>query len=172
MHPWADVKHLFEVDDGMLPDIYVENLSDPEIVSAYEWVMGQCTVERSPTLWSREQERDIPIWEVRNPARDFVEGRVESFRHCLTGLRLDGVVLPTLSICVEQGGLSFDYRPGDGWNDQTVLALFRFLLALKANAPNAKIFQANEGYDKSPNPEFAVALASFEATPSNNSLQA
>jgi hypothetical protein len=172
MSPWADVKHLFEIDEGMLPDIYVENLSVQEIVRAYEWVMSQCAIAHSPTLWSKEQERDIPIKEVLHPARDFFEGRVETFRHCLAGLRIDGVVLPELSISVEQGGLSFDYRPGDGWNEQTVLALFKFLQALKGTVPNARIFQADEGCYASPNPEFAVAFSNFEAAPSNNSLQA
>jgi hypothetical protein len=172
MGPWSDVKHLFEIDDGMLPDIYVENLSNEEIVWAYEWVMRQCTIAHSPTLWSKDQKRDIPIKEVLHPAREFVGGRVESFRHCLAALRIDGVEMPELSISVERGGVSFDYRPGADWNEQKVFAMFRFLLALKRNVPNARILQADEGSYSNPNSEFAVAFANFEAMPSNDSLQA
>src|SRR5690554_7191617 len=145
MNPWPQVKHLFEVDDGMLPDIYVENLANEEIVSIYEWVMSQCAVAHSPTLWSREQQMDIPIQDVQYPARQFIEGKVDTFRHCLAGLKIEGILLPELSVSVEEGGVSFDYRPGEGWNEETVFALFKFLRALKERVPRARIFQADEG---------------------------
>ena len=172
MSLWSEIKHLFEVDEGMLPDIYVENLSDEEIVTAYEWVMGQCIIARAPTLWSKEQEREILIKSIRQPAKEFVAGKVESFRHCLEGLKIDGVVLPELSVCVENGGLSFDYRPGAAWNEEAVLALFSFLRSLKTKVPGARIFQADEGCYSSPSPEFGAVFSSFLATPSHNSLQA
>jgi hypothetical protein len=171
MNPWLDVKHLFETDDGMLPDIYVENLSGEQIVSAYDWVMSQCSIAHDPTLWSKAKEIDIPIREVQHPARQFVAGNVETFRHCLTGLSVGGVMLPELSVSVEHGGISFDYRAGDGWNEKTVFALFQFLHHLKMLFPNAYIFQADEGCYSSPNVQFAEALLSFEPPPSNYSLQ-
>lgn len=145
MNPWPTVKHFFEVDDGMLPDIYVENLMTEQTVAAYEWIMSQCSIANSPTLWSIEKEIDIPIRELQYPAREFAAGRVETFRHCLAGLSVNGVELPQLSVSVEDGGISFDYRAGEGWNEKTVLTLFEFLYQLKNLFPNARIFQADEG---------------------------
>jgi len=37
MNTWIYVKLLFEIDDGSLPDIYVENLSYDQIVAVYEF---------------------------------------------------------------------------------------------------------------------------------------
>jgi hypothetical protein len=110
MNPWLHVKHLFETDDGMLPDIYVENLTSNQIVAAYEWIMGQCSIAHDSMLWSKEKKIDILIREVQHPAKEFVAGNVESFRQCLAGLSIGGVMLPDLSVSVESGGVSFDYR--------------------------------------------------------------
>ncbi|MBE5316821.1 MAG: hypothetical protein H4O13_15625 [Xanthomonadales bacterium] len=106
--PWQNVKHLFQIDDGMLPDIYVENLTVEQTVVAYEWVMGQCSIANSPTLWSIEKEMDIPIRDVQYPAREFAAGKAGTFRHCLSGLCVSGVELPQLSVSIENGGISFD----------------------------------------------------------------
>jgi hypothetical protein len=84
------------------------------------------------------------------------------------------VSLPELSVSVEVGGISFDYRMGEGWNEQTVLALFEFLRQLKMLVPNARVFQADEGCYETPNAEFSEALVKFCSEPpsSNKSLQA
>jgi hypothetical protein len=163
MNLWEDVKQFFEVDDGLLPEIYIERLSNHELVSAYEWIMSRCTVARTSSVWSIEQQTDICITELCCPAQDFVEGRIESFRHGLADLHMDGVLLPELSVCIDQGTLSFDYRPGADWNEQAVLALFSLLRAIKTLAPNASVFHANEGCYETPNPEFAAAFTKFVA---------
>lgn len=163
MHPWPRVKHLFERDDGSLPDIFVENLLPDEIVVVYEWILGQCTIAGHPTLWSLETEQDIPIREVRYPARAYVQRKVESFRHCLAGLFVGKVELPMLSICVESEGISFDYRMGSEWGESEVLALFELLRQLCQLAPHARILQADEGGYSHPNIEFSKALQAYAA---------
>ena len=164
MNLWHHVKHLFEKDDGSLPDIYVENLSSEETVAVYEWLMGQCEIAHNPKLWSVEEQLDVPIREVVNPARAFAEGRVETFRHCLAGLRSYGVALPELSVSVEADGLSFDYRMGKHWTERTVLALFELLRQVQRLAPQARIFQADEGGHSCPNVEFSEAFTAYVAT--------
>lgn len=106
------------------------------------------------------------------PAREFATGNVEGFRHCLDGLIVSGVELPQLSVCMEDGVISFDYRAGTDWNEQTVLAQFEFQLQLKLLCPNARIFQADPGGYSTPNAESSEALLNFEPPPTNKSLQA
>lgn len=163
MKLWHHIKHLFEEDDGSLPDIYVENLSSAETVAVYEWLMGRCEIAHDPKLWSIEEQLDVPIREVSNPARAFVEGRVETFRHCLVGLRSHGIALPELSVCVEPDGLSFDYRMGEHWTECTVLALFELLRQVQRLAPQANIFQTDEGRHSCPNVEFSEAFTAYVA---------
>lgn len=163
MNPWPRVKHLFERDDGSLPDIFVENLSPNETVVVYEWLLSQCTVAGDPTLWSLETKQDVPIREVPYPARAFVQRKVESFRHCLAGLFVGEVELPTLSICLESEGVSFDYRMGSEWDDRKVVALFELLRQLHQLVPNARILQADEGGYLHPNIEFSEALKAYAA---------
>lgn len=164
MSPWPLVRHLFEYNDGSLPDIYVENLSSHEIVVVYEWIMSQCTIGGDPKLWSCEANQDVPIREITFPARTLIKGKVEEFHHCLEGLFVDGVKLPTHTIFVDQVGVTFDYRVGSEWGEREVLALFEFLRQLWQIAPNARIVQADEGaYSSKQNLEFSEALKAYVA---------
>jgi hypothetical protein len=57
MKLWLKVKHLFEQDDGSLPDIFVEGITPDQTVALYEWLMGQCEIYGDPTLWSIESSK-------------------------------------------------------------------------------------------------------------------
>jgi hypothetical protein len=158
MRLWPKVKHLFEKDDGSLPDIYVEGISPDQTIALYEWLMEQCEIYGSPTLWSIEKQLDIPIREIPQVARAFFQGRVESFRHGIVGLAIRDVLLPALSVCVDSDGLSLDFRKGAEWDEQKVAALFDLLLQFREKAPQANIKQCDEGSYLNPNEEFAEAL--------------
>lgn len=164
MNPWPQVKHLFEREDGSLPDIYLKNLSADEIIDIYEWLMKQCEIARNPTLWSIEKQQDIAIRDVSNPARAFVEGRVETFHHCLAELHSCDVALPELSVCVWPDSLSFDYRTGSHWTERNVIALFELLRQISLRAPKANLFQTDEGNYSNPNAEFSEAFTAYVAT--------
>ena len=160
---WQQVRELFEIDDGSLPDIFVENLSQTEIVAIYEWVMSQCSVFGNPVAWSITDKRDIAIKDISRPAQAFVEGNIEMFRHGLAGLSYDGHKLPELTICVEPEGISFDYRKGSAWNEHVLHALFQLLSEIKRIAPHAAINQAEEGSSNKPSQAFRSAFESFAA---------
>ncbi len=146
---WENIRHLFEIDDGSLPDVFVENMTNEQIVNVYNWVVSKSGIYGEPTLWSIKEERDIPIKEVKNPAQKFVNKEVETFRHELKNLVLNGIKMPTLTICVETEGVSFDYRKGKEWGPKEVNALFDFLILITRMAPDSKITQAEEGsYNK------------------------
>jgi hypothetical protein len=100
---------------------------------------------------------------IPRPAKAFVDGAIEMFRHGLAGLSFDGIELPSLTICVEPGGVSFDYCKGNEWNERTVGALFSFLAAIKRIAPNAVMSQDEEGYAEGPSEAFRNALKAYAA---------
>lgn len=158
---WLKVRHLFETDDGSLPDIFIQNLTDRQVVQIYNKVMEQSEIEGDPTLWSLEEEKDVPIKSVENPSQKFIEKKVDSFRHVINHHYINGVKIPTLSICVETKGVSFDYRMGNEWEEKQVSALFGLLSLLKEMAPNAKIFQANEGGYDQPSDIFATIFREY-----------
>ena len=123
--------------------------------------MGQCEISGDPTLWSVEKQQDIPIREVPDVGRAFIQGRVESFRHGLARLSVRGIPLPALTVCLDSDGLSFDYRPGPEWNEQTVEALSDMLRQVLQLAPQAQIKQADEGEYSHPNVEFTEAFEAY-----------
>lgn len=161
INPWQRMKHLFEIEDGSLPDIYVEDLSNDEIVDLYEWLMTQCEIARNPKLWSIEMQKNVPIRDVSRPAKAFVEGKVETFRHCLAELQINGIELPELSVSLEPNGISFDYRTGTEWTEQTAIALLELLRQMLLRAPRSRIFQTGEGAHEQPNIEFSEAFRAY-----------
>jgi hypothetical protein len=161
MNIWNELKHLFETDDGSLPDIFISNLTDQELIAAYEWLSTQCDASDQTTVWSKEKNQDILLNEIRFPARAFCDGQIESFHHWLKGLSINGVTLPELSICLFPNELVIDYRMGAEWNEENVLTLFALLRRLQQIAPQARISQADEGGYKHPNIEFTQALEAY-----------
>lgn len=152
---WENLRHLFENDDGSLPDIFVENMTKEQIVNVYNWIVSKAGIYGEPTLWSIKEDRDIPIKKVNNPAQKFVNQEVETFRHGLENFNLNGIKMPPLTICVETGGLSFDYRKGKDWGVKEVNALFDFLIMISQMSPDSKIIQAEEGSYETPSSEFS-----------------
>lgn len=164
---WPILRHLFEVDDGSLPDIFIKDLSSEQIVAVYEWLRVESSGTGDSTLWRIDLQQDVLVRNVPHPARDFVQGRVDSFRHCLAGLRVGDVELPPLTVSVESGGLSMDYRMGPDWNEQTLRALLELLRRVWAMAPHARILRADEGGHACPDLEFTQALRAYVAGGAN-----
>ena len=128
---WLQVRHLFEQDDGSLPDIFIVNISHEQKMVIYEWLIEQCSVSK----------RDA-----------------DNFRHRLIGLNYVGVELPEMTVCLAADELSLDYRMGVEWGEKAVTALFELLRQVYQISPQAIIFQADEGKSINPNVEFSQAL--------------
>ena len=163
MKLWEELHHLFEIDDGSLPDIFVENISPNESVEIYSWVLSLTKPYGQPTLWSLEEERDIKITELSNPALYYMQGKSESFRHGLVEFEICGTKIPQLSIAVNESGVEFDYRMRTEWEVKELDALFHFLYQIKRLAPTANIFQAYEGGYHKPNKEFSKSFNDYVA---------
>jgi hypothetical protein len=142
---WGELHELFETDDGSLPDIFVENLSNLDVQNIYCWVRSQSEVFGDPSLWDRVEQRGIPIKNIENPVSLVLVGRVEPFRDGLAGLSVSGIELPQLTIAVYSNEIQFDYRMGSEWGPSQVEGLFEFLLAIQIIAPDAMLSHAQEG---------------------------
>lgn len=168
MNIWNKLHHLFEKDDGSLPDIFVENITPDEIVTVYSWVLSLTKPYGEPCLWSLEENRDIKITDISNPALYYIQGKSESFRHGLEEFYFNGVKIPQLTIYIGESGIDFDYRMGKEWNKIKLISLFEFLHEIRKIAPKSKIFQALEGGYETPNNEFSIVLEEFFITGSGN----
>ena len=145
---WTQLRDLFDTDDGSLPDIFIENLSNDQVCHIYRWIRSQSEIycdNRDPTFWDCVNERDVSIEMVDDPAERATESRAEPFRHGLTELSFSGVCLPQLTIAVFPNEIDFDYRMGVEWGRDNWGGLFDFLWAIQIMAPDANISHAFEG---------------------------
>ena len=71
---WEELHNLFDQDDGSLPDIFLEGLTDQEIEAVYLWVRSLTEIYGEPTLWSIAEEKNIPIRSIENPVKMFLQG--------------------------------------------------------------------------------------------------
>lgn len=161
MNIWHNLHHLFDKDDGSLPDIFINDISPEESVEIYCWVLSLTTIFGDPTLWSTEEERDIKIKDIANPALYYTEGKAESFRHGLEIFSINGVQIPQLTIGVGESYVEFDYRKGNEWGEKELVALFAFLQHITCMAPAAKIIHAFEGSHDDPNNEFTEIFGEY-----------
>lgn len=156
---------MFEEDPELgstLPDIYVSDLTGQQIVAIHEWLVAQAPMPADARAWDRIRECDVVLAQVSRPALGFVAGDLETFRHTLPGLAVDGTVLPLLTVCVEPDGLSFDYQTGDEWGLPEALALFELLHRIQQQAPQARIQRTEEG-GADPTPAFVAAWERYRA---------
>lgn len=148
----------------------MEGVSAEETVEIYSWVMSLAKPAGEPCLWSLEEEKDLKILGISNPALYCTQGKGASFRHGLEEFSYGGVKIPRLSICISQSGVEFDYRMGKRWGEKELVALFEFLYRIKCISPSAIIIHAYEGGYLNQNLEFSAVFEAY-ANVRSNSLQ-
>lgn len=161
MVPWQQVFDLFDVDDGSLPDVFVDELSRDEVVDIYDWIMSHCSGPGSRTAWSISKQADVPIADLPSPARAYLDGEVETFRHVLADLSIGGVPLQDMTVCMEDAGLSIDYRKGPQWTETTINALLELLARIQQRAPGARIWHSEERLVDISDARFPAALRQY-----------
>jgi hypothetical protein len=159
MSLWDEVKEFFDEEDGVIPDIFVDQLSQRDVETVYAWIRSVSTICGEPTLWSIKENRAIPIAVIENPARDFNAGEVETFHHTFD-IEVNGTAIPTLGVFVEDRALAFDYCTGKEWGAQQVIALFEFLSLIKDKCPPVRIY---EGHRDRPSMQFVRAFERYYA---------
>ena len=113
MELWNYVHHLFETDDGSLPDIFIENITDEEKEKIFNWVMSITQPYGDANVWSIKEGKDIPLKEIENPAKQYSQGIIESFRTGLEEFKVNGVIIPALTICIGSDGIEPTRGKGD-----------------------------------------------------------
>ena len=157
---WTKLRHLFEHDDGSLPDIYISNISESEMKLIYAYILSISKVPVGPTLWSLTENRDIKISDISDPLQYFLDDKCSPFRHGLDNLNIENVFLPYLTISVDgKDEISFDYRMGKEWSELEFNALIQMLCKIKNISLKSRIYHADEGgYNDRCNGEFESEL--------------
>ena len=158
---WLELKHLFETDDGTLPDIWVENISTEEIYAIYTYVMTVAEVESESTVWDEQQDKEIKLSSLEDPVQFLLENKEASFKQYLPKIIVESVVILDLSIEVTNEYVAFDYRMGDAWNKKRVEALFYFLSEIKKIAQDSDIYHTHEGDFEEPSKAFENAFKTY-----------
>ena len=137
---WKDLRSLFEVDDGSLPEVCVTYVDVEAPSRAFALLRDSASsVLGIPTFWSIADERDCPVASVPNAAVLVCRGAAESFHVVLEGVRSRDVTLPDLGVFVFPDQLALDYRMGSEWTPVRVEAFFALLADLAAFDPRARI---------------------------------
>jgi len=145
---WPRLHEFFDTDDGSLPAISVEDITDDQVRGIYQWVRSQCDIycdDGVTTLWDRVAECNVAITTLQDPAQLMLDGQVEPFRHGLTRFSISDIQVPHLTIAVSPHSIEFDYRMGSDWGPPQLEALFVFLWAIQQIAPNAGKSHVHEG---------------------------
>jgi hypothetical protein len=131
---WEEVRDLFEVDDGSLPEVRVNYSEGRATALGYELIQNRAAsiVTDRPHFWSKVHAAEVPLSAVPNAAALVVSGESEAFHVVFTGIEFNGTVIPDVGVFVFPDELTLDYRMGSEWNDARVRALFELLAALLA----------------------------------------
>ena len=108
MEPLADLRELFLIDDGSLPEIRVGGLDSESVRRAVALVHS---LARQPPKYAHADGRNAP------PGLD----------HFVLTLTVDGCQLPELGFGAFQDALIVDYRMGPGWTTDRIDGLFDIL---------------------------------------------
>ena len=127
---WKRCGHLFDKDDGSLPDIEFEFTGPREVMRAYAFIQGCASSFESTEshYWSRGSQAEVPLTFRDDPAQAVVSGDAEPFHVVFGGVQSPtGKQVPSLGVFVFPSVLALDYRMGSGWHAESVTGLFEII---------------------------------------------
>lgn len=130
---WNTLKHLFDTDDGSLPDFDISYKSGSSVSDAYALIRDSSKgLACGPyTYWCLETEAAVKVEFSDNPAILTSKGLAAAFHIVFSGVQsASGKDIPDLGVFVWEDGLSIDYRMGQDWNASALVGLFELLLNL------------------------------------------
>lgn len=148
--PWNDLRDLFEVDDGSLPEIRIRYVDRRATALGYDILQKRATgvVSPIPNFWSKVTEEEIPIAAVPNAAALVVSGEAEPFHVVLGGIDMNGTTIPDLGVFVFSDQIVLEYRMGPHWSHREVSALFELLTNLVTLDTQASISLKDRALDE------------------------
>ena len=166
-HLWQQIRHLFEEDDGSLPEIVLGGLrrSDPQIL--FEFLRDRAGPDAldDQTLWDEELDADVPLVERPNAAELVATGRLQSFHAVFRGLRDDDTEIPPIGAFFLSDEVCLDYRMGEAWDARVLAALMRLVTQMQRLVPHARVAALPDGWRSwdERDPRFDQALDSLQS---------
>jgi hypothetical protein len=144
---WAELHEVFVHDDGSLPEFVLVDVPREALQPILDRLMRRGHTDAA--VWDPSRDRDVRLTEMPDAGEAVAAGRVPSFHAVFSGIRINDVQLPPLGAFFVEDELALDYRAGLEWTPDTVAALARFLVELRALAPGAWVAWRPEGGNNS-----------------------
>lgn len=138
---WSELRDLFDLDDGSLPEVHVDYRDSAATVSGYALLRGRAArvVSDKAYFWSKTHDVERPLDSVSNAAALVVSGEAEAFHVVFGGIQFGSVDIPDLGVFVFPDQLSLDYRMGPAWGPSQLEAFFELLGELASLDPDASL---------------------------------
>ena len=121
---------VLKIDDGSLPDIWLKDLSDVEVIHGYKYLRdnSERISSKDSSYWSPVLEKEVSFSLTDNPAEKVVSGEADSFHLCFDGVfNTKGFSIPELGLYVAPDTLALNYRMGPEWTCEAIAGLFELI---------------------------------------------
>jgi hypothetical protein len=147
-HLWQQLRHLFEEDDGSLPEIVLGNLRGSDPQNLFEFLRDRAGPDAldDQTLWDEELESDVPVVERPNAAELVATGRLQSFHVVFRGLCDDDTEIAPIGAFFLSDEVCLDYRMGEAWDADVLAAFMRLVAHMKRLVPHAQVAALPDGW--------------------------
>lgn len=147
---WKRVQQILKENDGSLPDIELNDLSDADVVECYKMIrdFSKKLTSDECSYWSPRLERDIYITFQENAAELVNSGEAEPFHVCFDGtVSPSGKSIPVLGLFVCEGTVILDYRMGPEWTLEAIEGLFELLKHTTSQLSNYSLKHTGNYFD-------------------------
>jgi hypothetical protein len=137
---WYALHSLFDTDDGSLPEIWIDDLSDLGVENIFAFLRSRgTTLPEEPCYWDYRLQREMPIDSVPNAAQLVIQGEAAPFHVVMQGLSFSETTIPDLGIFIFSQRIIIDYRMGSAWGPAELIALFEMFKEIHRLDPDATI---------------------------------
>lgn len=130
--PWSQLSDLFGKDEGVLVEIWLDNLSPQGVSRVYNRLLNFAPDPSEGGTYCTPSAQAIDLLGYpRNAAALVARGERDPFHLLIQGLTVGGVTIPDLGAFVFKDSICLDHRPGESWGSPQLSALFALLFELQ-----------------------------------------
>jgi hypothetical protein len=142
---WVELSDLFKEDEGFLPEVRLIDLSPDGTARIFDGLLHIAEpLDASQTIWHDECQREIQLADVPNAGVLAATGRINSLHAVLRGIRFGELPIPDLGVSVWPNEIALDYRPGLGWDADTLAGFIELLSELLELGGGGRLAVAGE----------------------------
>lgn len=121
--------------------VHIKYARPTAVSSAYRWLRDKATglMNESAYVWSKTEEREVPVDSIPNAAELVIRGEGEPFHVWLTGIAMADGDLPELGFFVFPDEIEVGWHGGSAWRKQEVEGFFALLFELTQKDPKATL---------------------------------